>query len=197
MIERLTRRLAECPPDFLFEPKEDPASRISVGAVVSDLLRTLGHPGPVHPGAAVFEEKTRTAAVLRHRRLVIIAAWLLHDECFRKDGGLVPATLRFLRDDLPALAALVEPRQFASDQDRREELVRLALRALGLRPAGESEAVAIDRLASLDSVQRKRFVEEASAREKARLAEVERLRRVREEMERKRAAEAASSYGRE
>jgi hypothetical protein len=64
------------------------------------------------------------------------------------------------------------------------------LRALDLRPAGESVVQAQDRLTTLDSVERVRVIKEARAAE-------ERARKIREEMARKAAEEAAAAYGRE
>jgi hypothetical protein len=74
-----------------------------------------------------------------------------------------------------------------NDPDRREELVRLCLKGLGLIPQGESAAQAADRLTTLDSVERDRVIRET------RQAEA-RAREIREAMARKRAEEAAARY---
>ena len=74
-----------------------------------------------------------------------------------------------------------------TDGDRREELVRLCLSELGIRPAGETVDEATDRLNTLDSVERVNVVR------KTRKAEA-RARKIREEMARKRAEEAAARY---
>ena len=50
------------------------------------------------------------------------------------------------------LIRLPAAERFVSDPERREELVRWVLARLGLRPAGESEHQAADRLSALDSV---------------------------------------------
>jgi hypothetical protein len=38
LLETLTRRLSECPADFLAEPRIGARGRVHVGAVISDLL---------------------------------------------------------------------------------------------------------------------------------------------------------------
>lgn len=66
-LQQLTHRLAECPPEFLDEPRVGGQGTIHVAAVVNDLLTALGHasddtawtadfmPGadPVHPLTAI------------------------------------------------------------------------------------------------------------------------------------------------
>ena len=45
-VERLTRRLAECPPDFLAEPRVGGKGEVHTDAVVHDLILDLGGPPP-------------------------------------------------------------------------------------------------------------------------------------------------------
>jgi hypothetical protein len=77
-----------------------------------------------------------------------------------------------------------------SDPERREELVRLCLAALGLRPAGETEVQAQDRLTASSSVERERVV-------RATKTQLQHARQVREAMRRKAAEEAAAREIRE
>jgi hypothetical protein len=124
--------------------------------------------------------------------LVLLACWLLHDEWFRHarlagaglaDAGLAqPARLRLLlTTGLADLAAVAAAPQFVADPDRREELVRLCLSALGLRPAGETIAQAEDRLATLNSAERERLVLATRAAEaRARAIREAMARRARE-----------------
>lgn len=88
------------------------------------------------------------------------------------------------------LAALVSADVFVTDPDRREELVRLCLAALGLRPEAESEAQALDRLTTLSSVKREKVI-------RATKEHLERARQLREAMRRKEAEEAAAKATRE
>ena len=100
--------------------------------------------------------------------------------------------------ELNKQAALAQAEAFVKDDERREELARLCLKALDFIPQGESEVQAQDRLESISSVERKRLIEAShhvqEAARKRRALEEERARKVREEMERK-AAEAAAAKG--
>jgi hypothetical protein len=187
-LEALTRRLAECPPEFLLEPRIGPGGTIDAGAVVSDLSRALG--GPLLGAAELARFRPADPAERNRLRITLVAAWLLHDEWFRAEGSLAPAAVRFLEGWLDELAPLVDAPLFVSDADRREELARLCLRALELLPAGESEARALDRLTTLSSAERTRVIRETRAAQ-------ERVRKIREAMEKKAAQEAAAAYGRE
>jgi len=183
-LQALTHRLAECPPEFLEEPLIGTHGVIHVGAVVSDLSRALGGAFLDTAAAARFNGDPNRL------RAILIAAWLLHDSWFRSRKSLAPQAVRFLTDGLDAVADLVDSATFVSDPDRREELARLCLRALGMRPAGESETYAADRLTTLDSIERSRVVRETRAAE-------ERVREIRKAMKKKEAEEAAAMYGRE
>jgi hypothetical protein len=117
--------------------------------------------------------------------LVLITCWLAADAELVAAGRT--AELRALIAGLSRLAALVDATQFVSDPDRREELARITLRALGLRVADETPAQSEDRLSTVDSVRR------AEVLRAAREAE-ERAAAVRKAMEEKRAQEAAARY---
>jgi hypothetical protein len=191
-LEVLTRRLAECPVDFLAEPKTAKGDGlVEVGAVVFDLLRDLGGKVLSAKEAGKFLLSNPNSKDERnHLRLVLIASWLLHDIWFRTRGQFAHQAFELLTAGLKEVAALIDPPKFVSDPDRREELSRLCLKGLGLRPAGESIEQALDRLTTLDSVERVRVVKAAREAE-------ERARLIREEMARKAAEEAAANYGRE
>lgn len=188
-IEHLTRRLSACPAEFLAEPVIGGKGAVLTAAVVSDLLRDLGG-SPLMPSEAKRLERGGAAAGSRRLRLILIAAWLLHDEWFLGKTDLAGVAGDFLDRRLDELAALVQPERFVDDADRREELARLTLAALGVRPAGETQEQARDRLATLDSAERRRVIAAAQESEK-------RSREVREAMRKRAAQEAAASYGRE
>jgi hypothetical protein len=188
VLEALTHRLAECPPEFLAEPRIAAHGLIRTPAVVSDLLALLGG-GPLDEFAARYFAGTRTEQ-RNLLRLVQVAAWLLGDPWFVAGRRFAPAAQEWLARGLEAPAALVAADLFVSDPERREELVRLCLAALGLRPAGETEAQAQDRLAASSSVERERVV-------RATKAQLRHARQVREAMRRKAAEEAAAREIRE
>jgi hypothetical protein len=188
ILERLTHRLAECPPEFLAEPASGPRGTVRTDAVVSDLLVDLGGERLDEASARAFDAGRKEAR--NFLRLVQVAAWLLHDPWFTDARRLAAPACRWLVRGLPPVAALVAADAFVADPDRREELARLCLAALDLRPAGETEAQAADRLKALDSVERERVM-------RATQAQVARAREVREAMRRKAAEEAAAREIRE
>ena len=188
LLDRLTHRLSECPAAFLEEPRMGGRGSIFVDAVVADLAVDLGGERLAKGELGGF--RSRSSKQRNRLRLVLIASWLFHDEVFLEAGCHAERTLRFLADSLERLAALVAADLFTSDPDRREELARYCLRALGLRPRGETEKQAADRLQTLDTVERAKVMNDLKATQI-------RARELREEMERKRAQEAASRYSRE
>ncbi len=60
-LEALTRRLAECPSEFLALPRVGETGLIHVDAVVSDLLRELGDEGLSAEAARQFQSRNRKA----------------------------------------------------------------------------------------------------------------------------------------
>ena len=192
ILEALTRRLAECPAEFLAEPRIGAGGKVSVAAVVADLLRDLGGSRLTAEQAEAFQPLggQQAAAKRNWLSLVLVAAWLLHDPWFRQAQRFGPAAAEFLSNRLVELAALGQAPKFITDPDRREELARMCLQGLGLRPAGESLAQAADRLATISTAERQRVL--AAARQ----AE-ERARAIREAMAKKAAEEAAAQYSRE
>ncbi len=183
-LESLTRRLAECPSEFLLDP-----AQVNVGAVVYDTMADLGFA----PDAAMLKEFTNpllgAKTELNRLQLIMVACWLLHHEWFLNSQGHGSLAFGFLRG-LGEMASLMPAQEYILDEDRREEFVRTCLYALKVVPAGESEAQAIDRLTTLSSIERQRVLKDSHASS-------ERARAIREAMARKASEEAAASYGRE
>jgi hypothetical protein len=175
-LEALTRRLAECPAEFLLGPEA-----ISVTAIAQDQLRAMGVALPdILMG-------NRDDSFLS---LVAVACWMLHDEWFLARPELAAKMQRLLGAFLQPLSAVVPAMEFVNDPDRREELARFCLTQLGLRPQGESPAQARDRLTALDSMERVRVLRDTQAAE-ARAQEVRRM------MAKRAAEEAAAKATRE
>lgn len=187
-LEALTHHLAQCPAEFLAPPRLAKGGKIQVAAVVSDLLCLLQ--GCLLPGRALrgFDGGDRHAH--NRLRLVLVACWLLSHDWFRGRTALAKPALTLLATGLTELAELVPAERCVTEPERREELVRRCLQALGLRPARETEAQAEDRLTTLDSVEQQRLVRETLAAER-------RAREVREAMRRKAAQAAAAKVSRE
>lgn len=181
-VARLTRRLADTPQDFLASPTE-----MSVPAVVSDLLLTAGGTALNASSAQRFEANPGRGR--RRLRLVLITCWLLADEQLLAAAGTgaAPRADRLLAKGLDELADIIDARRFVTEPERREELARVTLRAMKVRPAGETQEQAEDRLSAVDSARRHQVF--VAAREAEKRAE-----EIRKAMEEKRAKEAAARY---
>lgn len=191
-LELMLRYLSECPSEFLETCMNETGGK-QVAAILSDHLRTFGE-------FQLTEERRSWLLALgmtprdwqssiRYWGMLSVGAWLVHHEWFLDRPAMCELGWKWLRGEgLAQLAELVRPELVVSDPDRREEFVRLCLQAHGLRPARELLEQSMDRLGTLNSVERQRVL--------AATAEAERrAREVREAMARKRALEAASRYG--
>lgn len=188
VLEALTHRLSRCPREFLYEPRLDEQGQIHVAAVVSDLITDMTSQIPETGTCRIFSQAPKKDA--DWLRFVLVACWLLHDKWFLKRPELAEPVLQLLRMNLKKIAAVIKAEQCILEPDRREELVRFCLDALGICPDGETPAQAADRLKALDSIERVRVMREAKRAE-------EHARKVREAMKKKQAKEAASKVMRE
>ena len=188
-LETLTRRLAECPAEFLALPRVGETGTVHVDAVVSDLLRELGGDGLSLEAARHFQSRNRKADRAR-LSVVLLACWLLHDDWFLGRPDFAAPVLKLLSDGPAELAATTAAAKFVADPDRREELARLCLRELGLRPAGETIAQAQDRLATLNAAERQRVITAARQAE-------QRAQKIREAMKKQAEQEANAKAMRE
>lgn len=188
VLETLTRRLAETPPDFLAEPIIGKEGTVAVAALVNDLALLHGARLP----EALLGAFIGTAPQVDRNRLalVMIAVWLLADDWF-VGQGVEPARLAsLLTDPMPELAAGTPAHKFVADPDRREELARVILAQLDYRPQGETEAQATDRLSAVSATARRRLLAASRAAE-------QRARQIREALARKAAEESADKWTRE
>jgi hypothetical protein len=186
-LEILLRRLAETPGDFLATPWIAGRGEVRVDAVIADLIRQF----QVSPDLGTLAQFQGSTPKDRNRlAIVLLLAWLLTDEWFKKRGDVaqkLPSAVASAAADLaPSTAAEV----FTKDPDRREEMARLALARLDYRPKGESIAQAQDRLSSISAAERTRVIQAARAAE-------ERARAIREALAKKAAEESADKYTRE
>jgi hypothetical protein len=187
-LEGLLRRLVETPSEFLAEPLIGKAGEVDVAAVVWDVLRQQSLGSLPVEELARFRPKGAQGKTQRDAlRLTLLACWLLSDEGFRGRADRTAAVRRFLTDTVPLLAPYLPVDRVVNDADRREELARRLLNELGLRPAGETEAQALDRLQTLDTAERARVLSATAVAER-------RAREIREAMARQRAADAASRF---
>jgi len=187
-LEMLTRRLAEMPVDFMAAPVAGGSGSVHTAAVVQDLLVMLG--GPVLPSLLEPFEGSDPKRDRNRLSVTLALCWLLADDWFGHGRVAPPAALELLDGLSRELSKGGSADRLSRDPERREELARLVLGRLGYRPAGESVAVAEDRLTSISSAERARVLRASRAAE-------ERARQVREALMRKAAEESADKWTRE
>jgi len=180
-LAEFLRWIAEMPAAFR-------GDHVRIRAVVADLFEThFGEP-PRPDFLQAFEASSQAASELNRLRWILAACHVLWHPAFR--GLPLPGAgvRRLLAQDLSALAAVVSADKLAQDGERREELARRVLAALGLRLPGESMEAAADRLTQLDSVEARKILESAVEKER-------RAKKKREEELRKKAQEEAAAKG--
>jgi hypothetical protein len=156
-------------------------------ALICDLLRQLAPSQPAELDSDFMQ--TLRSLPREQMRLLAVVCWLLHDPWFISHPELTPAMRKLLASlEVARLGKLVQPQKLVQDPDRREELVRVCLQKLELRPQGETELQAMDRLTALDSAERDRVLRATATAER-------RARKIREQMAQKAAQDAASRYG--
>ncbi len=200
LLQYLMRRVSEMPSDLLAEPASGAAPGLEAGAVTGDVLRGLGLLNP----DARWLASLRPAKLDKKQRNLIrttqVGSWLLADPWLQGKANPAQAQV-WLVTVVRDLAAVTTAEALVNDDDRREELARLCLKALELRPQGENAKQAQQRLESISSVERERVIAASrglqEAAKKRRAEEEERARKVREEMARKAAEEAAAKGTRE
>jgi len=188
MLEILLRRLIDCPPEFWDATciATSPLDKFTthVQALLADHFRSMKKDYIIAPSL-----RNLALEQANHGQLLGVTVWLLHDPWFLKRPELVKSMHNLIYSKkMRGLSTMVTAEHFIVDPDRREELCRICLAELGLRPLGESIAQASDRLTTLDSVERDRIL-------KATLAAEKRTREIREAMELAKAQESASRYG--
>ena len=185
-LEALLRRLADTPPDFLDDPRVGASGQVFVAAVVNDLLAR----GPGRASLAALQRFEGRSADTGRLRMTLVMAWLLADDALREQYASRADVLNLLDGTAAELAGLASAMKYLQDPDRREELVRVLLARLGLRPHGETAEQAADRLSALSATERKRLLDASRAAET-------RAREIREALVRKAAEASADKWTRE
>lgn len=187
-LPALMRRLAEVPEDFTQEPRIGKRGLVAVSAVVGDLIRLLGHtPDDSMLARISGDEKASDRNLLS---VNLLLCWLLSDDWFRNQPPTCEDLERLIVEVARQASQTNPAKKFVVDPERREELIRLALAKVGLRPQGETIAQAEDRLATLNSEERARVIAAARTAEK-------RSREIRAALAKKAAQEAADKWTRE
>lgn len=185
-LAELLRWVHEMPVSFS-EPPAGLGGKTPAGAVVADLVETVTGARPPAALLKSFQPRNQGKVELNRLLWVLAGCHLLWHPSLRTRPLALKGIQRLLTSTLAELAVVVPADQLRQDEERREELIRKALRDLDLRLAGESPAEAEDRLAQVDSVERQRLLREAASKEK-------RAREIRQRMLEQAAREAAARY---
>lgn len=173
-LHPLLQRVRSIPPEVF-------SSEADLSAVIADFYRDTGM-------YQTFDANTVHNLTEARKQFFVFAIWLYLDPLF--EPYPLGSCCQFFESDGLKYADVLDCTQIQNDSLRAEEFVRLCLKAVGLRPAGETEAQASDRLQTLDSV-------EAVALEKRLAVERERAKAVREQMQQAAAKAAAAKVSRE
>ncbi len=123
-------------------------------------------------------------------RMTLLMAYFLADESFDAFQFPLKLLLNLFEGTAKELAQAGSNNIYISDVDRREEFIRVVLSSLKLRPKGETDAQAEDRLQAVSSQERLKVLKASQAAE-------ERAREIREALARQKAKEAADKMARE
>lgn len=190
-LAELLRHLRDAPPPFARPPRPPgkDAPGVDTYALVCDVLSGPELAPLDYRDAARRLQQQWGKGGANALALVQAVVWVLaHPSLAPADADAREARGKLLLDGLTEQAAVLQAAEVYRDDERGEELVRVVLAALGLRPAGERPEAAADRLGAIDSVERARVLIDARrARE----------RKVLEEMKRREAEEAAAKTSRE
>lgn len=157
---------------------------VHVRAVLADVLESR----EARFDAALLDRLLPPAASRNQQALTLLVAWLLAEPSLPLPAD--PAGYARLAEDLAQLAPELSAERCLVEDDRREELARLLIGALGLLPAGESAAQARDRYTAVSTLEAVRLAGLSRARE-------QRAQEILAALARKAAEEAADKWSRE
>ncbi len=183
-ISELIHHIKQCPTGFIGLPMQKGCGEVATEALVNDALRAITG-SLTAPRLVEIDADRRSENELR---LMQVCCWLMTHPSF--SGTSCEKLQKFLLTGLGDVAEVVNTEAWISDEERAEELARLLLAAIDKIPANESAAEARDRLDSVNTVQRRKVIEESRAA-------IERTRELRRKMAEAKAREAANVYGRE
>jgi len=133
---------------------------------------------------------TRNAEQCHWYTASTLITYFLADPSFSNAELASAPLLHLLEKTAQDLANAGNNATYINDVDRREEFIRVILNELGLRPMGETENQAEDRLHAVSSQERLKVLQASKAAE-------ERAQEIRTALAKKRAKEAADKMTRE
>jgi hypothetical protein len=125
-----------------------------------------------------------------HWRSIHISLWLLSHRNFINSALIEDKLYNFWFEELSEASLYVKFKEWISDDERAEEMVRLLLHCCKIIPDGENQDEAADKLSSLSSADRQKVLKQSYEAH-------ERIMNIKRAMAEKKAREAANTYGRE
>ena len=125
-----------------------------------------------------------------HWRAIHISIWLVSHPNFINNSAIEDKLYNFWFEELSEASLYVKFKEWISEDERAEEMVRLLLKWCEITPNGENRDEAADKLSSLSSADRHKVLQESYHAH-------ERIMKIKREMAEKKAREAANTYGRE
>ncbi len=188
-VYNIIDHLKKCPADFLRGSKLLVKNGLHTEALIADAYRKVSG-DYLAANFDIPREKALKNYTEDHLIAIHISCWLLHHDYFQGGRERLTGIHQFLFKELETLSEYVKYQKWLEDDDRTEELVRLALKCCKLIPEGETTAEAEDRFDALSTIKRHGVLEKSKEA-------FERMMEIRRKMEKKKAREAANPYGRE
>ena len=185
----LVTHLKKCPEIFLKPSNLLARDGLDSIALISDTYRMV---------SAIFLKKELNVPAKinfnsiddNYWKAIHISCWLLYHHSFRNKPALENKLRLFWFEELYHVTQYVKYKEWITDEERAEEMVRLLLLCFEILPNGESIAEAADKLSSISSVDRQKVLRQSYEAH-------ERIMNIKREMAEKKAREAANTYGRE
>lgn len=169
-IEGLQIRLRETPAKVLYNEMYDKTTYSDLAAFhtqhkgsdasatsefVQDALRRFGADDELTPEELEQLNDGSSRAKRNYQKFVHVAAWLSADPYFAEtdDGNRAEQFKRLvLGPELQELGKVMTPERVYKTNEGSEEIARRVLRSYDLRPSGENEMIAMDRMDALDTI---------------------------------------------
>ena len=188
-VFELVTHLRKCPDIFLKPSSSLENEGLNSVALISDTYRLVCNDFlkkefkiPSNFDLAYIEDN--------HWRAIHISIWLLSHPNFKNSALIEDKLYDFWFEELSEASLYVKFKEWISDEERAEEMVRLLLHCCEIIPEGENQDEAADKLSSLSSADRQKVLKQSYEAH-------ERIMRIKKEMAEKKAREAANTYGRE
>lgn len=184
IVSDLIHHMKQCPREILQLSAHSETAVENCEALCNDVLRVVKR-DILSPKLFFLGESTPEL-----QKLLQICCWMISSPLlipFLRDWKKVKL---FLEKELEEVSKEVKSEKWIEDEERSEELIRLFLSYNSITPEGETKEEAIDKLASINTMQRVAVIRESAAA-------IARAKEIREKMAQQKAREAANVYSRE